>query len=109
MRLKVGRIYETRIAGATEDSFKKVMRQIQQRERQAETYTQGATHARHRLPMSPAEQEALDAQAHLEFSEMEPAQQAKLMNEIGVMWGQIPEHLREKAKDVKGWKAKVKQ
>ncbi len=106
MRDKVGRIYETRIAGATEKSFKQVIGNLRRVERQMEQVDRNVTRSRRgSLPMTPAEQEALDAQQHLEFRDLPPEQQQKITEELSDMWGQIPKHLREKAKDVRKWKA----
>jgi hypothetical protein len=99
MRQKVGRIYETRIAGATEKSFKTIMAQLRAQERRIELI-QAKQEKRLPTPTPPTfeERQALEAQQHLKFTDLAPHEQA-LRNE---MWSKIPEHLRARAKELAG-------
>jgi hypothetical protein len=54
--------------------------------------------------MTPEEQRLLDLQAHFQFKDLSPQEQQKIESDISDMWRQIPVHLHEKAKDIKGWK-----
>jgi hypothetical protein len=99
MRQKVGRIYETRIAGATEKSFKTIMAQLRAQERRIELI-QAKQEKRLPTPTPPTfeERQALEAQQHLKFTDLAPHEQA----ERDAMWAKIPEHLRARAKELAG-------
>lgn len=97
-RLKVGRIYEYRIAGATDKSFKEVMRKMQQQERVIEARQAREEKRQMKEPMTFKERQALKMQGHVKFTDL-PESEQKLRDE---MWSQIPEHLREKANKMAG-------
>jgi hypothetical protein len=101
MRAKMGRIYETRIAGATEKSFKTIMAQLRAQERRVELL-QAKQEKRLPTPTPPTfeERQARDAQQHVRFSELPTEEQAQR----DAMWAKIPEHLRARAKELAGRK-----
>lgn len=51
---------------------------------------------------TPQEQALLDKQQHYEFSELSQQEQMRLKGELDSMWGQIPAHLQQKARDLAG-------
>lgn len=51
---------------------------------------------------SPQEQALLDKQQHYDFSELSQQEQVRLKGELDNMWGQIPAHLQQKARDLAG-------
>jgi hypothetical protein len=99
MRAKVGRIYETRIAGATEKSFKTIMAQLRAQERRIELI-QAKQEKRIPTPTPPTfeERQAREAQQHVRFSELSADEQALREQ----MWAKVPEHLRARAKELAG-------
>lgn len=52
--------------------------------------------------LTPQEQALLDKQDHVTFSEMAPVEKQRIQTEVDIMWGQIPEHLQEKAQRMAG-------
>jgi hypothetical protein len=52
--------------------------------------------------LTPREQALMDKQDHVTYADLKPAEQQKLKAEIDMMWGQIPEHLQEKAQRLAG-------
>lgn len=52
--------------------------------------------------LTPQEQALLDKQDHVTFSEMAPVEKQRIQTEVDIMWGQIPEHLQEKAQKLAG-------
>lgn len=55
-----------------------------------------------RVMPSPTEQALLDRQQHYDFSELSQAEQVRLQGEINSLFGQIPVHLQEKARNLAG-------
>lgn len=51
---------------------------------------------------SPQEQALFDKQQHYDFNELSKQEQMRLKDELDSMWGQIPEHLQKKARDLAG-------
>lgn len=51
---------------------------------------------------TPQEQALLDRQQHYAFSDMAKEEQQQLQAEVDSMWGQIPQHLQDKAKTLAG-------
>lgn len=94
-------IIAVRVAGATEDSYNKYMNHLRQTERQLES-ARKQVYRGHRGPMTPAEQQALDAQEHVHFNDLAPHEQEKLKGELKTMWDQIPAHIIEKSKKLAG-------
>ena len=76
------------------------MRKLLARSRQIEAKEQGVVANRLTGPMTPQEQAALDAQGHYSFRDMAPEDQRELSAQIDDMWSQIPEHLKEKARNM---------
>jgi hypothetical protein len=96
-------IISTRVAAATEKGYKDYMRHLKQQERTVQAQEAVARGQRGaRLPMSHAEQFALNEQQHLRFAELPESERLKLEQEQQAMWGQIPEHLQDKAKKLAG-------
>ena len=52
--------------------------------------------------LTPQEQALLDKQQHVEFSELSAGEQRRLQAEVDSLFGQIPAHLQQKAKDMAG-------
>lgn len=52
--------------------------------------------------LTPQEQALLDKQQHFGFSDLSQGEQQKLTHEVENMWGQIPAHLQEKARNLAG-------
>ena len=52
--------------------------------------------------LSPQEQALIDKQDHVTFTKMAPVEKQKIQAEVDEMWGQIPEHLQEKAQRMAG-------
>lgn len=52
--------------------------------------------------LTPQEQALLDKQQHYGFHDLSQTEQHKLTSEVESMWGQIPEHLQKKARDLAG-------
>jgi hypothetical protein len=52
--------------------------------------------------LTPQEQALMDKQQHDDYVNLPVQEQQKLKGEIDVMWGQIPEHLQEKAQKLAG-------
>lgn len=61
-----------------------------------------AANVQQRTILTPQEQALLDKQQHYEFGELSSVEQYKLKGEIESMWGQIPAHLQEKARNLAG-------
>ena len=51
---------------------------------------------------TPVEQALLDRQQHYDFSELSQTEQVTLQGEIDSLFGQIPAHLQEKARNLAG-------
>lgn len=52
--------------------------------------------------LTPQEQALLDKQQHYGFSDLSQEEQQKLSGEVDSLFGQIPEHLQKKARDMAG-------
>lgn len=52
--------------------------------------------------LTPQEQALLDKQQHYGFSDLSTEEQQKLSGEVDSLFGQIPEHLQKKARDMAG-------
>jgi hypothetical protein len=52
--------------------------------------------------LTPQEQALLDRQQHFGYGDLSQDEQQKLKGEIDSMWGQIPAHLQDKARDLAG-------
>lgn len=55
-----------------------------------------------RVIPTPVEQALLDRQQHYDFSELSQTEQVRLQGEIDSLFGQIPAHLQEKARNLAG-------
>lgn len=55
-----------------------------------------------RVMPTPTEQALLDKQQHFEFSELSQQEQMRLQGEVDSLFGQIPAHLQEKARNLAG-------
>jgi hypothetical protein len=65
-------------------------------------YRQLAASGPQRNILTPQEQQLLDKQQHYSFDELTTGEQQQLKSEIDSMWGQIPAHLHEKARNLAG-------
>ena len=54
--------------------------------------------------LTPREQALMDRQDHVTYADLKPGEKMKLKAEIDEMWGQIPEHLQDKAQKLAGLK-----
>lgn len=55
-----------------------------------------------RVMPTPVEQALLDRQQHVEFGELSQQEQMRLQGEVDSLFGQIPAHLQEKARNLAG-------
>lgn len=102
-REKLSRIFDFRVGGATEKGFRDAVRQLRQEEQALDAAERQITGERiHRGPMTPAEQQALDAQGHFRLSALPEDEQRQLTAQRDSLWSQIPEHLQEKARRMAG-------
>lgn len=100
-REQLRRIYDHRIAGATTKGFKDAVRHLRQQE-QAVDAAERHGQRMNRGPMTPAEQQALDAQGHYRLSALPEDEQQRLIAQRDALWLQIPEHLQDKARKMAG-------
>lgn len=70
--------------------------------RQRERVIQKAESKPMRTPMTPKEKWALEAQGHTKFADLPESEQTQLQSERDSMWGQIPQHLQDKARKLAG-------
>lgn len=70
--------------------------------RQRERVIQRKENQQVRTPMTPKEKWALEAQGHTRFSELPDSERSKFEAERSEMWGQIPQHLQDKARKLAG-------
>ena len=70
--------------------------------RMLQSYRRLVKHVPGRSILTPQEQALLDRQQHWGFSELAPDEQRKLSAEMETMWGQIPAHLQDKARNMAG-------
>lgn len=88
-------IVATRVAGATDKSYRDYMNHLRGQEKVIRQ-RQGSRIMTHE------EQMKLDSQRHVKFNELSQTEQAQLTAERESMWGQIPAHLQEKARKLAG-------
>lgn len=90
-------IIATRVAGATANHYRDYMNHLRGQERVARQAQQKGSGI-----MTYEEQQKLDSQRHVKFNELSASEQAQLASERESMWGQIPEHLQQKARKLAG-------
>ena len=74
----------------------------QQYNRLLSAYHQMVRRGPGRQMLTPQEQALLDKQQHFGYGDLAPVEQQKLKEEVDVMWGQIPSHLQDKARNLAG-------
>lgn len=90
-------IIATRVGGATEKGYKEYMGHLRQRERSIQrTQTKGQQ-------MKTYEEEIwMEAREHVKLAQLPPEKRTQFEAERDSMWGQIPQHLQDKARKLAG-------
>lgn len=86
-------IYDVRLAGATEKSFKEVIAKLRSQERAMERVERKLEEH----DMTPKEMQAVQSQRHLTIATMPARERDALQAEIDQMWAKVPEHRRDRA------------